>query len=246
VHDRQTAKTTRASVASNGHQGNDSSGNEGLSISADGRFVAFESSATNLVSGDTNNGQDVFVHDRQTGETTRVSVDSQGDQGSGDTSYWAPPAISADGRYIALSSFATLVPGDANSALDVFVHAPVALAFNGTPASPNPVSYTISNANSDQTGTLALVMLSCSGTSGFPLPNGDTVYLTLDACTLVGFTLHSFLSAIVGSAGTATTPSMIFPPGIPAGLIVYSAAVTIDLATSQFLVVTYPIWFVTQ
>ncbi len=118
VHDRQTGATTRVSVDSSGGQGNDTSYLP--SISADGRFVAFGSLARNLVPGDTNGYTDVFVHDRQIGTTTLVSVDSSGGQGN-DTSY--DPSISADGRLVAFASYATnLVPGDTNRRLDVFVH----------------------------------------------------------------------------------------------------------------------------
>jgi Tol biopolymer transport system component len=118
VHDRQTGLTARVSVASDGTQGNYDS--ESRSISADGRYVAFESWASNLVPGDTNGSQDVFVHDRQTGITTRVSVASDGTQGNGE-SY--EPSISADGRYIAFESGASnLVPGDTNGFRDIFVH----------------------------------------------------------------------------------------------------------------------------
>ena len=110
--------TTRVSVASDGTQSNHDSYNP--SISADGRFVAFESEATNLVSGDTNNFRDIFVHDRQTGQTTRVSVASDGTQ-SNQHSY--NPSISADGRYVAFESEATnLVSGDTNNHRDIFVH----------------------------------------------------------------------------------------------------------------------------
>ena len=88
-------------------------------ISADGRFVAFDSEATNLVPGDTNDASDVFVRDRQTGTTRRVSVSSGGAQGNGAS---FDPAISADGRFVAFNSDATnLVPGDTNGAADVFV-----------------------------------------------------------------------------------------------------------------------------
>jgi len=73
--------TTRVSVDSSGAQGNGES--DFPAISADGRFVAFHSAATNLVAGDTNGFFDVFVHDRQTGITTMVSVDSSGSQGNG-------------------------------------------------------------------------------------------------------------------------------------------------------------------
>ncbi len=118
VHDRQTGQTTRVSVASDGTQGNDES--TGRSISADGRYVAFESHANNLVSGDTNGSGDVFVHDRETGQTTRVSVASDGTQGN-DHSDW--PSISANGRFVAFHSIANnLVSGDTNDFADVFVH----------------------------------------------------------------------------------------------------------------------------
>src|SRR5207247_262593 len=86
VHDRQTGTTERVSVASDGAQGNGSSGLLSFAfppaLSADGRFVAFVSFATNLVAGDTNGATDVFVHDRQTGTTERVSVASDGTQGN--------------------------------------------------------------------------------------------------------------------------------------------------------------------
>ena len=118
VHDRQTGQTTRVSVASDGSQGNDSS--LGSSISTDGRYVAFESEASNLVSVDTNETGDVFVHDRHTGQTTRVSVASDGTQGNSDS---GSPSISADGRYVAFTSDASnLVSGDMNGVYDVFVH----------------------------------------------------------------------------------------------------------------------------
>src|SRR2546430_666107 len=88
--------------------------------SADGRFVAFSSLATNLVPGDTNGYYDVFVRDRHTGTTERVSVDSAGNQGDGE-SYAA--SISADGRFVAFVSGSTnLVPGATNGYKNVFVH----------------------------------------------------------------------------------------------------------------------------
>ncbi|MCB2188663.1 MAG: hypothetical protein KQJ78_19770 [Deltaproteobacteria bacterium] len=118
VHDRQTGQTTRVSVDSAGQEADDFSSGPG--ISADGRYVVFSSFATNLVTGDTNGTYDIFVHDRQTGQTTRVSVDSAGQEGDDDSSN---SAISADGRYIAFESMATnLVPGDTNGFNDLFVH----------------------------------------------------------------------------------------------------------------------------
>ncbi len=118
VHDRQTGTTERVSVDSAGTQADGDS--DSPALSADGRFVAFVSVATNLVPGDTNGRSDVFVHDRQTRRTERVSVDSAGTQADGDS---ASPALSADGRFVAFSSSATnLVPGDTNGQADVFVH----------------------------------------------------------------------------------------------------------------------------
>lgn len=108
----------RVSVATGGAQGVGESGRP--SVSFDGRFVAFESVASNLVPGDTNGVRDVFVHDRVTGVTTRASVATGGAQGDGGS--WTG-SISGDGRYLALTSAAsTLVPGDTNEVNDVFVH----------------------------------------------------------------------------------------------------------------------------
>ena len=122
VHDRQTGQTQRVSVSSTGEQAMGSSRftAQSLSLSADGRFVAFSSSADNLVPGDTNDRSDIFVHDLQTQQTHRVSVSSNGLQGTG---YSNSPSISADGRYVAFESFArNLAPNDGNTMTDVFVH----------------------------------------------------------------------------------------------------------------------------
>jgi hypothetical protein len=118
VRDRQSGTTERVSIDSAGDEGDSDSGI--ASISGDGRFVAFESFAINLAPGDINGVWDVFVRDRQTGKTQRVSVDSAGSEGN-DGSY--DPSISAAGRYIAFDSDATnLASGDSNAATDVFVH----------------------------------------------------------------------------------------------------------------------------
>jgi cysteine-rich repeat protein len=118
VHDRVTGETTRVSVDSNGLQAEGSS--ELTSISADGRFVAFQNDAANLVPGDVNGQDDIFVHDRVRRDTTRVSVDSIG-TGGDSASY--RPSISHNGRFIAFHSMAqNLVPGDTNPIDDVFLH----------------------------------------------------------------------------------------------------------------------------
>jgi Tol biopolymer transport system component len=110
--------TARVSIGSTGTQGDSHS--FGATASGDGRFVAFQSDASNLVAGDTNAAYDVFVHDRQNGLTVRASVGSGGTQANGQS---LNPSISNDGRYVAFSSVASnLVPGDSNAASDVFVH----------------------------------------------------------------------------------------------------------------------------
>lgn len=129
VRDRVAGTTERVSIATDGIRGNAGSISERGSISADGRFVAFTSHATNLVPGDTNGIEDAFVHDRQTGTNERVSIASDGSQAAAFTGAIGA-ALSADGRLVAFASDATnLVPGDTNvcgtllnRCLDVFVH----------------------------------------------------------------------------------------------------------------------------
>jgi Tol biopolymer transport system component len=120
VRDRVAGTTERVSVGGGGGGGNDFSGLGRAAITADGRFVAFHSLATNLVAGDGNGVQDVFVRDRANGTTEIVSVDSNGVQGDD----WSSLAsISSDGARVAFESPATnLVAGDGNGVIDVFVH----------------------------------------------------------------------------------------------------------------------------
>jgi Tol biopolymer transport system component len=122
LRDFQTGTTTLVSVDTLGAQG-DGSSFHGL-VTPDGRYVAFSSVATNLVLGDTNGLCDVFLRDRQTGSTARVSVSSTGAQGFGDV--WdlgtRALALSPDGRFILMDSDTrTLVPGDTNMNWDVFL-----------------------------------------------------------------------------------------------------------------------------
>ncbi len=126
THDVVTAttqligSTARVSVDSLGAQGNGDapSLNSPPAVSQDGRYAAFSATSSNLVAGDTNSVADIFVHDRVTGTTTRVSVSASGAQAN---STCDMPAISADGRYVAFRSTATnLVAGDTNNRADVF------------------------------------------------------------------------------------------------------------------------------
>lgn len=120
VRDRMTGVTERVSADP---QGNDSAGeSHNSAISADGRYAAFDSDSDRLVTGDFNSARDVFVHDRLTGITERVSVGSEGEEGNADSFH---PSLSADGRYVAFMSYAnTLVTGDLTDTLTVksFLH----------------------------------------------------------------------------------------------------------------------------
>jgi hypothetical protein len=121
VHDRLPGTTERTSVRTDGGEGND--GSFRPSISGAGGLVAFSSNATNLVDGDTNVVRDIFVHDRATGVTERVSVDSAGNQSDGRSDGFGirggssfGPEISESGRHVAVDSQATnLIPDDTNT-----------------------------------------------------------------------------------------------------------------------------------
>ena len=118
VSDRQAGAVERVSLAPGGGEANADSSLP--SLSADGRYVAFASRASNLVPGDANQLEDIFVHDRQTGQTQRVSIAWDGAQANGLSNY---AAISADGRFVAFVSAASnLVPGDTNRTEDVFLY----------------------------------------------------------------------------------------------------------------------------
>jgi Tol biopolymer transport system component len=133
VRDRAAGETVRVSIASEGGEANGPSGVPGgSSISDDGQVIAFQSAATNLVPGDGNGVADVFVHERKTRRTTRVSVASDGAQANGESSH---PRLSGDGRFVAFLSVASnLVAGDDNRCensqwfardacgIDLFVH----------------------------------------------------------------------------------------------------------------------------
>ena len=117
LRDRRTRRTERVSVGPGGVQADGFSSCP--SISVDGRYVAFDSAAGNLVRGDTNRELDIFVRDRQAGTTTRVSLGSGGSQGNGHS---ICPTIAAGARHVGFHSVASnLVPGDTNMMADMFV-----------------------------------------------------------------------------------------------------------------------------
>jgi Tol biopolymer transport system component len=119
LRDLLTATTFRASVDAEGGDPNGFSLTGGLAVTPDGRYVAFDSYASDLVVGDDNHESDVFVRDMVSETTTWVSVDTQGGAGNG---FSGNPSISAEGRHVAFRSSASdLVAGDGNGDTDVFV-----------------------------------------------------------------------------------------------------------------------------
>ena len=117
LYDRDTQNITRISEAADGTVGNNSS--QDATISGDGRYIVYSSSADNLVSGDTNSRQDVFVYDRETGLTDLISS-GQGVQSDGDS---GNPTISTDGRFVTFDSDATnLVVGATYGVRQIYLH----------------------------------------------------------------------------------------------------------------------------
>ena len=117
LRDRVAGTTTLVSVHSDGTQGDGDPGREGLDVSADGRYVIFGSTASNLVDGDSNNVSDVFLRDLVLGETTRVSVGPNGEQGDGHST---APQMNADASRVVFSSNAGSLAVDGDANWDVF------------------------------------------------------------------------------------------------------------------------------
>ncbi len=121
VFDHKKKKTKRVSLKQGGGDTNGQSFE--ASISADGRFVAFSSPASDLIGNDGNSKTDVFVFDRKTKKTKRVSPKQGGGDANGDSRH---PSISVDGRFVAFRSHASdLIGSDCNSKADFFRRGPL-------------------------------------------------------------------------------------------------------------------------
>jgi hypothetical protein len=172
--------------------------------SADGRFVAFSSTATTLVAGDTNGSADVFVKDRQTGAVTRVSVRTGGAEALGDS---GTPDISADGRYVTFVSAAFLTADDANSfscpganlagpsCPDVFVH-------DRTTGETTRVSVTTGGVDAN-------------GGSAAPRISGDGRFVVFEstASNLVPADTNQVVDVFLRDRQNATTTRLSVAPG---------------------------------
>lgn len=211
VHDLETGVIERVSVASDGEQSNATGTNLARipDLSADGRYVAFESPATNLVADDTNNRDDVFVRDRATGTTERVSVATDGAQGNGSS---VRPAISDDGRYVAFVSTASSLAEEKTTFLwDVFVRDRISGETVYVTRSPDGGE---SNGNSD-------VFLDISG-------DGRYVAFSSNATNLVDEQV-SGMQVYVHDLHTGQTELVSrAPDGTPADLVSWRPAISAD------------------
>ncbi len=212
----------------------DSAGNESNAnsdwpdISADGRYVSFQSHASSLVQADFNGVLDVFVHDRHSGRTSRVSVGSTGGESNGDSG-WA--AISAHGGSVAFESGAdNLVPWDSNYRHDVFVH-----HFPATPPAAPTVSLTdpVNAANqtkatvsgTGQAGTKAAISVddedpATAAVTGSTAVSETGYSATLDLSSLSDGTLTAAVTLTdpagnTGPAGADTATKDTLAPGAP-------------------------------
>ena len=170
VHDFKTGLTQRASLASDGTQANN--GSDRFSMSADGRYIVFQSYASNLVRKDTNNSRDIFLHDMKTGKTTRINVSKTGSQANGDSSM---PSISPDGEYVTFISNAdNLVPSDKKNIGEVFIKSLksgdirlISRASNGALGKGEPIESRVSNDGDWVTFSSADTNLAPNDTNGF-------------------------------------------------------------------------------
>lgn len=188
IKNTQTGVTTLASVASDGTQGDGSSGDP--TISSDGRYVVFDSFADNLASGAGGNTQAVFIHDTQTGSTTLVSASSNGTPANENSDY---PSVSEDGNTVVFRSYATnLVTGVPSGNLEIYeknmtTGAVTLLSQNG---SGTPANY---NSNPASISCDGSVVVFESNAPNLPGANGnqDDIYedvLSNGAHTLTNLT----------------------------------------------------------
>jgi len=120
----------------------------------------------------------------------------------------------------------------------------VSLALTGIPRSPTPVSFAVSNAVGEA-GNAVVVLLSCTGTAGFPVPDGRRFPLVFDSCTTAGLVLMPYFIGTVDPTGRASTYSFPFPPMQP-GLRFHAAAGTFHGVTGRLASITEAITFLTQ
>ncbi len=237
LRDLQLNKTERDDVASNGTVGN---GNFSLprGISADGRFVLFDSNATNLAQGANNGTQQCYLRDRTAGTTVLVSVDNNGNAAN---SACSSGAISADGRYIAFASAATnLVSLNLNGNTQIFVRDVqlgqtqlVSVASDGTAA--NAGSYT-ANGLAALSADGRFVVFSSLSTNLTPEAVDGSIHFFLRDRQLQSNSLVDADSngALAGGPGAGAWPS-ISADGRFVSFVAYNEVFVRDMTTNQSL-----------
>jgi Tol biopolymer transport system component len=209
VHDRTTAVTNRVSVSSEGNEGNAHAND--AAISGNGRYVVFHTDAGNLVANDNNDSHDIFLHDRQTSTTSRVSIHSSGAEGNGNSLF---PKISADGRYISFFSYASnLVPDDTNGAADVFVHDQITSKTVRVNRSSSGVQANSHSSSAALSGDGRYVVFSTRADNlveGDANRRGDIVIRTLPTVTLASVTPDQLP---IGATTSLTISGSNFLPG---------------------------------
>ncbi|MCU1588808.1 MAG: domain protein beta Propeller [Frankiales bacterium] len=214
LRDRQTQTTIRVSGPAPDTKANGYSWMP--DISGDGRFVAYYSAATDLVPQDTNRADDVFVYDRVTRQTRRVSVASDGSQASPSGSSHAV-SISRDGRFVSFTSSAVnLVSNDTNAASDVFVHdlllgttERVSLPTGAT--APTGEAGDLSSVSADG-GVVAYEVSSTTEQSVRRRERGAPIAVTTATATRMGNTVQvsgtgTFAGAVVSAGDDPATPA---------------------------------------
>jgi hypothetical protein len=217
-----TPSTTRVSLANDGSEGNDDSGLPG--VSSDGRFVVFGSHATNLVLGDSNGTDDIFVRDTCSGVptgctpfTTRVSVASDGSEADGTSGY---QAISSNGRFVVFASIATnLVSDDSNNLSDIFVRDTCSGASTG--CTPTTTRVSVASDGSEADGNSFEPAISADGrfiafrSDATNLISGDTNgvpdIFVRDTCVGASGCTPSTFQVSVDSAGTQGNDASFLP-----------------------------------
>jgi MYXO-CTERM domain-containing protein len=190
VRDRLAGTTTRVSKNASGESANGPS--QYPSLGDVGRFVAFQSAASNLVDGDTNGKTDIFAVDQESGAVQRVSLSSTGEQGNGDST---APQISADGVTVVFQSDATnLVPDDTNGVADIFA------SINRLSFTPTPTATGTSTATATSGGDTPTATPTPTGPT--PTPTGPTPTATGPTATPTGPT-----ATPTGPTATPTGPT---------------------------------------
>ncbi|MCB9933784.1 MAG: IPT/TIG domain-containing protein [Planctomycetes bacterium] len=240
LYDRISETTRLVSISQSGAFGNQASNM--CSVSADGRYVAFGSLASDLVNGDTNAEYDIFVRDMQLGVTVRANVHDTGLEANG---YSSHPRISGDGRLVIFSSVATnLVNGDTNGTADVFVRdltglATTRLSVNGANMEGNGISE-VDGLSPD--GRYAALTSSSSNlvpndTNGTP----DLFMAPVPQATATGPMLFRLSARFTFAGDSLTIHGMGFDPLASRNRVLFNGvAAVVTTADEHLLTVTVP------